>query len=303
MSERALKQLVGGLAVLVTIWLVMALFRGGSGSIEASGEMGSFFDGIDGTSVQAIRMTRQDGSVTLERSGAGWSANGFPADSGAVFRLLDLLNEVRVGELIAANPNNHDRMGVSSDSAITATFTTADGDRILLVGKNAAQFGTSYVRLPDADQVYLLDGDLRPQLTRDLDSWRDRTMVEIDTAAVTRIVVEREGSAFALVRGDSAWTFDGGRGVVANVVDGVLAEFAGMVATGFLADTDSLATSPLAATVSALSASGEVLAEVTFGAGDGDRWARTSRSPDVYRVSSFRAQRVAPTRDSVASGS
>ena len=303
MSERALKQLVGALAVAVAVWFVMALLRGGSGSVGASGELATFFDGVDRISVESVALTRGEDAVTLERSGTSWSANGFPADLGAVSRLLDALDDAEVGELIATNPSNHERMGVSQDSAISATFGTTDGTRTLLVGKNAAQFGTAYVRLPDTNEVYLLDGDLKPQLTLSLDQWRDRTMVAIDTAAVVRIVVERTGDAFALVRGDSAWPFDGGAEAIPSTVGGVLAELANMMATGFLEEADSLTGYPLATTTSALSATGEVLAEISFGVGEGDRWARTSLAPYVYRVSSFRAQRVAPAREAMTPGS
>jgi hypothetical protein len=303
-SESALKQLVGALAVVVAVWLVSMVFRAGSGSIAATGEMADFFDGVGRETLEGVRVERaEDPSVTLSRVDGGWTVNGFRADTAAVDRMLSALDEAQIGELIAANPANHDRMGVSADSAYTVTFSVEGGDRTLLVGKSARRFGTAYVRLPDADEVYLMDADLRPQLSRDVESWRDRTMVAIDTASVARIVVERDGGAYALVRGDSAWTFDGGGATTQSAVGGVLSELARMMATGFLEEGDSLAVLEQASTTTAITADGEVLVAVTLGAGEGDRWARSSTSQYLYRVSSFRAGRVAPARESVELGS
>lgn len=303
MSERTLKQLVGALTVVVGVWIVGTLFSGGSGSIAASGSISNVFDGLDGVSLQSMRMVNEGSSVELTRSGDGWTANGFPADPAAVSRLLDILPDLEIGDLTASNPDNHDRMGVSVESAVTVTFTVGGDERALLVGKSGRRFGTAYVRLPGEDDVYLLDGDLRAQLTRDLDSWRDRTMVRIDSAAVARIVVQRGTRSYALERGDTAWTFADGGPAQAPVVNGILAELSALVATGFLADTDSIAELDLEMTTTALSASGEVLAEIRLGSGDGDRWGRTLTDDYLYRVTSFRAGRVAPAQEDVEPGS
>jgi hypothetical protein len=302
MSERTLKQLVGALAVLLVIWLVSSIFRSGAGTISAPGEIAGFFDGIDGGSLETLRVEHHGGGFELVRTADRWTVDGYPADPDGVERLLDILGEVAIGDLVAANPDNHDRMGVSDDSAYVATFTAAGDARTLLVGKSGRRFGTAYVRLPDRDEVYLLDGDLRAQLGRDVDAWRNRTLVRADTASVQRIAVDRSDGAYVLVRGDSAWTFDGGAEAVGTAVDGILGELARLVASGFLAEGDSIAGLERTAATTAFDAAGNVVAEVSFGAGAGDRWARTSSDDYVYRVSSFRADRVAPPRDEVRPG-
>ena len=82
----------------------------------------------------------------------------------------------------------------------------------------------------------------------------------------------------------------------------MLSELSSLVATGFVAEGDSIAELAEAATTRALSSSGEVLAEITIGAGSVDRWARTASDEYLYRVSSFRADRVAPPLASVRGG-
>ena len=303
MSERTLKQLVGALALAVGVWLVASVFSRGEGAIEASGAITRYLDGLDGASVEAVTIRRAGDTIALERSGTAWTVNGFPADSGSVARLTTALDEAEISDLVATNPANHARMGVAADSAAEVELTVGGTARTLLVGDAGRQFGTAYVRLPDQDEVYLLEGDVRAQVVRDLDAWRNRTMIAIDTAAVARLEVERDGDAYEIVRGDSAWTFEGGGEVAPVALNGMLSELARLVATGFVAEGDSIAELDPAAVTRAYDAEGTVLAEITLGSGSGDRWARTASDDYLYRVSSFRAGRVAPTREEAEPGS
>jgi hypothetical protein len=302
-SERTLKLLVGALAVALALWGVAELLSGGSGSIGASGEIAGFFDDIDAASLEALRVERGDTTLTLERSGDAWTVNGFPADSAAMSRLLQTISELWVGDLMATNPDNHARMGVVADSAVTVDFVVADGSKSLLVGDAGRRFGTAFVRLPGQDEVYMLEGDLRSQIRRGLDQWRNRTMLAVDSSAVTRIEVEKDGDAYALVRGDSAWTFESGDPAREATVQGILAELAHMVASGFVEEGDSIGSLPRSSTTRAFSAPDELMVEVTIGEGSGERWARSTTDDYVYRVSTFRADRVAPPRENVEPGS
>lgn len=303
MTERTLKRLVGALAIVAGLWIVAELLSGGSGAISASGELARIFDGVDAESLETVRMERGDTTISVEREGDGWTVNGLPADSASVQRLLDELPELRIGDLVATNPANHPRMGVSEDSAVVVDFVVGGETRTILVGEAGRRFGTSYAREPGADEVYLLEGGLRAHARRGLDQWRNRTMVAIDSAAVARVEVEKDGDAYTLVRGDSAWTFEGGGAVRTTAVQGVLAELAWLVASGFVAEGDSIAALPRSSRTIAYDADGQVLADVTIGEGVGERWARTSGDEYVYRVSTFRADRVAPPREDVEPGS
>lgn len=304
MSERTLKQLVGALAIAVGVWIVTSLLSGGPGSIAASGEITEFVESLDSQSVTVIRIDGPDGPVALTREGDTWTVNGFASDSNSISRLLDAIEAVAVGDLVATNPDNHDRTGVSTDSAVTVDFVGSGGAiRTILVGKGGRRMATAYVRLPDADDVYLLYGDLRAQVVRRLDNWRDRTMVALDTANVARISIERDSVDYTLVRGDSTWRLEGGDPVNPITVNGVLSELSSLMASGFIADGDSIAMLEPGGVTRAYSDSGEMLAEISIGTGSGDRWARTSANDYVYRISSFRVGRVTPTREAVAPGS
>jgi hypothetical protein len=302
MSERTLKGLVGALAVALGLWVVATFVSGGSGSIAAPGDVAGFFDGADGNTVQAVRIVGPAETIDLQRNEGRWSVSGFPADSAAVTRLVEGIARASIGELVAANPDNHRRMGVSSDSTTTLEIDVDGEVRELYVGDTGPRFGTAFARRPGDDEVYLLEGDLRAQLGRSIDQWRDRTMARVDSSLVTRIEVERPGESYTLLRGDSAWALASGGGAASTVVDGVLAELAGLVASGFVADTDSIASLGTASATRAYDDAGTLLADITIGEGETDRWARTASNDYLYRVSAFRADRVAPPLERVEGG-
>lgn len=303
MSERALKQLVGALVIVVGVWLLASFLSRGSGAIRASGDIVDFFAGIDPDSLQVVRLGGGAGSVELRRVGSAWQADGFRADSATVARLMDSLRRMEVGDLVATNPANHQRMGVSADSALTFEVEVGGQKRTLLVGNQGPRFGTSYGRLPGEDDVYLLEGDLRVQVRRPLNDWRNKNIARVDTSRVARVEVERDGDAYTVVRGDSVWTLEGGGEADATQVRNILTELSTVLAAGFLTEADSVYALPRGGSNVAYAADGQVLADITLGSGEGERWARAAGDSVVYRLSTFRVGRLAPTLEAIRGGS
>ena len=303
MTERMLKQLVGAFAVVLAIWVLTNLVRPGSGSIEATGEVTRLFDGLGTGELESASFVYRGEEVVLTREPGSWQVNGYPADPVLIARFSDALRGVRMGDLTASNPENHARMGVSIDSAVVVTMTALGTERRFLLGHAGPQFGTAYLRLPDSDDVYLLEADLRGHATRVQDAWRDQSIAAVDTTAINEIEVLGAEAGYTLVRRDSVWVLSSGDEAEADAVQGILSELSNLMATGFLTEGDSIARLPEATVTIARSAGGDPLATVTLGEGEGDRWARTARDDFLYSVSSFRADRVAPSREDVTPGS
>jgi hypothetical protein len=169
----------------------------------------------------------------------------------------------------------------------------------MLVGATGPRPSTNYVRLPDEDAVYILEGDLRTHIRRLPNEWRSKTVARVDTAAVTRVEIQRDTDEYTLVRRDSLWTFDDGSETNSSAVNGVLSELANLLAVGFLEEGDSLAVMDQGAITTAYDQSGNVLAIVTIGTGDSDRWARSAGDEVIYRIGLYRVDRIAPKLGSI----
>lgn len=302
MTERTLRILVGLLVITAAAWGVASLLPDGEGPAPASGEIAAFFDGLDRVSTERVRMSSTSGEYELVPGPgvAGWLVNGMAADSGNVARFWSVIEGAEIGDLAAANPANHERMEVSDDTAWRLEFEKGGETRTLLVGAQGARFATSYVRVPGADEVYVLEGDLRVHMRRQLDNWRNKRLLTVDTTLVVRVEIERDSEPYAIVRGDSTWTFEDGGELDRSNLGQLMIDLNRVDAPGFLEAGDSLAMMEQAASMRALGPDGEVLGAVTLGAGEGERWLRVAGDEVIYRLQQFRVDRMFPSRERLA---
>ncbi len=290
MSEKSLRASLYFLGAVVALYLVARLAGGGNGGAATTdSDLSEALASIDTESLSVVEIGGPEDAIRLERDGNAWTVNGFEADSGAVARLVRAIDEVEVAGVAATNPANHARLGITADSAWTLK---ADGGRTLLLGKTGNRFRTSYARLPDADIVSLIEGDLRSAAARSLFDWRNKVVLQADTAAVASIRVTRDGRATLYERQDSAWT-TGGEEADATTVRNILQELAGLRASGFAPQDAEMPAEP-DRLVQAMDAAGNEVASVALVEEEGNFRVSTPATPHIVEIPTFRADRIAP---------
>ncbi len=293
MSAKTLRMALYGLVAVVVLYGATTLLGGGDGG-SAVGDA-ALEDALAGLATEphtdfAIFGPRD--TLRLERGAAGWMVNGFEADSGAVARLVRAVAEVEVGNVAATNPANHARLGIAGDSAWTIS---AEGRPTVLLGKAGNRFRTAYARLPGADRVSHIEGDLRSAAARPLFDWRDKVIIETDTALVAAIRVTHGGATVLYERQDSSWTADGAE-ADATTVRNILQELANMRASGFAPEGTEMPAEPERAVV-ASDGEGNELAALELAGGEGNVRVMVAGRPYIFEVATFRADRVAPGPD------
>ncbi|MCI0433847.1 MAG: DUF4340 domain-containing protein [Gemmatimonadetes bacterium] len=300
MSKRTLKRLALVLGALVIVWGTAMLLGQRDPGAEPGGDLAAALAALASDSLESATL-RGTGNETIELRNTGglWTVNGFAADSGAVARLRSALSDARIGGLVARNASNHQRLGVTTETALTVELRGSAGAHTLLVGESGPRYPGSYVRLPDDDAVYEVLGDLRNALLRDVSAWRDRSIVRVDTAAIASLVIARDRQALTLVRRDSAWYAADVPGAAADsaTVAAILGELARFDATGFA--PDSAFTGSDERRVIATNAAGDTLADVVFTGQESNWHARARGSTEVFVVAGYRVDRIAPTRDAL----
>ncbi len=304
MSTKALVRLLivaGGLLALYALITLIPRGGGESGDL-ASEEWDGFFTRLNRVTVSEVRFDGPDGPMVLSKEGESWTIQGLPADSGTVARFWQAVEEASISELIARNPDNHERMGLAGESASSMSFELEDDMREMIVGNAGPSPGTSFVRQPESDNAYLLSSNLRSYVDRALPDWRDRRVVVLDTTRISRIELTRPGDSYAVVRGDSTWTFEGGSTADANAIRGLIEELGTLRANGFVEEGDALLDAPGSVFVTALTQENDTLSVLTLGGESGDRWVTARGNEAIYRLPSFRVDRVAPTRERLEGG-
>lgn len=299
MSERMLRGLVAALGALVLLWAGISLASGDPRADDDGGELTRAFARVSGGSLSGATITSPDGeSIDLVAGDTGWSVNGFRADSQVVQRVRDALDAARVTGLAGRNPANHGRFGLAGDSTWHVTLHSADDSVRLLIGGSGSGFSTAFVRLPERDDVYEVDGGLRSALARPLDDWRDRTIARVDTARIASLSLERDGAGMTVTRADSAWTLDGEAADSARVAQ-LLSALARVDASGFSDGTVDVSDDGVRRLV-ALDAAGDTLVALAFHRLDPDWYVRGKGDPQLYRISGYTVDRLVPAQDELA---
>jgi len=289
MSERTLRGIVLALVVLVVLYVGVRLVGGGASGAGAAdtAELAAFLERIDPDAIQEVILARETDTLRLTREGDGWRVNGYEIDTVQVRRFWEDLTDAKAGDLVARNPANHERLGVSDEKAKALTLRWPGGDEAtLLFGNPGPGWTNSYVRLPGRDEVYLLRGDVRSHVTRGLTQWRNRLIVALDTALVEWVSVRRDGREYALERDSTGWRMAGDT-VSASRVRTLLGELARLQATDFAPDTLSFP-DPERILVAG-GGPGDTLAVLEFAPAPGTSW--WTRRPDretIYKISSWR---------------
>lgn len=301
MSEKALKSALGVLVGLVLVYALVLLTRDGGGG-DDGGALAQGLAALSRDEIEAVTLRGPTSdSLRLASEGDAWTVNGFATEESAMSRLWDAVADARVTGLIASNPANHARLGVTEDSTWSVTFHRSDGDAMrLFLGKAGPSFTSAYVRLPDEDEVYLVEGGLRSAVTRRIEDWRDRTIATVDTAAAARMTVERDAGQVTVTRGEEGWSVDDGAPADSTAVRNLLQEIASLEATGF-ADEGTAFEGGDSRRLVVQNAEGDTLLAVEIRIEGTDVLARAAGNPVLYRLSTFRADRVAPDRDAFTS--
>jgi hypothetical protein len=189
----------------------------------------------DTSAVQAVRIERPGGpSLRLERSEGSWSvvpsdtSATYPASRQSVTDLLTRLPSLQVSAVTTRQPDKHPLYGVDS-TGTTVTMLGANDEPLdqLIVGRTEMRRSQSkqsgnrvqnmmqrmrgqrgnpvtYVRRPDAQDVFSINQSLSSITNRSVEDWRDKQIWTIPRPRILRVNFRFPGdSSFTMRRAAS----------------------------------------------------------------------------------------------------
>jgi len=147
--------------------------------------------------------------VTLEKKSDGWKVMSKAADENIIKTVLDTIAGLSFSSMISNNPGLFEKYAVS-DKDMTIVVSTSKGEAWrLIVGKGSSDNRGNYVRLPNDNKVFVSIGRLGALFERDVNKWRDRTIVKADKDKATQLsLTDRNGAGFSFKKEDNKWVFD-----------------------------------------------------------------------------------------------
>jgi hypothetical protein len=224
-----IKTLIVILAVLAAVILIIDMM----GDKERS--FRSEIIEVDTAKITAVQINipKEQTEIILSRTGGSseWVVMSegikYPADLSVVKNILAQLNDIKAERVAATNEDKWDQFEVS-DSTGTRVILMEGKKEVadLYVGKfsyaqppQGAQQNpyqqqrgkmTSFVRLADEEEVYAVDGFLKMSYQNDVNSYRNKSLVNVNKNDISRLVFKYpDNQHFNLNKNNEQWLIDG----------------------------------------------------------------------------------------------
>lgn len=173
--------------------------------------------------------------IDIRKEGDRWSVHkpsgNFPADSNVVANIIAQVGNLKTKRYAGKGEDQWKKYELTDSTATTVEFMSG-GETLtkLMIGKFSYSMPkdqvqqqqqqmmggrqpqgemTSYVRLADEKDVYAVDGFLKMNFNRDADSYRDKTLVNVNPEDIQRVVLDYGGRTMTLTRGEPGWMLNG----------------------------------------------------------------------------------------------
>lgn len=233
----------GVLVVLVGLVAFMANRRSSSDAAgsSSSGSAASLPD-LTGSAITSLTITRPNAeAITLTRTGETWRVTApieADADDNVVRTAIEKLDELEAAEVVARNPENHERLEVDEAHGVRVTVRAGD-DEVADLILGATRGGGTMVRVAGQDVVVSATGSLRFAFDRELSAFRNKRIVDVAPERVVGLRYQVGERELAFTRGaDDEWSLTAGEPIErfgAQRVQAVAATLARMRATEFAA--------------------------------------------------------------------
>ncbi len=136
--------------------------------------------------------------IEIIKEGETWKVQGY-AVSSDISIFLENIKNASISTVASTNPQNHETFEVTDEKAtIVELFQGGSHSQKILIGKQGSTTNTFYARLPETAKVYLVTGNVRSYLLRDVDDWRDKVLFQVNEGDVTNIKVTQSQGNYEL---------------------------------------------------------------------------------------------------------
>lgn len=186
-----------------------------------------------------IKIPADKQDIVLSRTGENdWQVSGngnkFTADRSMVRNILGQFSEMKPERIAATSPDKWDAFEVSDSTGTRVTVKNNNEELAdIFIGKfsytqppqgqqqqQQQQRGkmTSFVRLADENEVYAVDGFLKMAYQNDVNSYRNKTLTDINKNDVLKVEFRYPDRTITIENEGGKWMMNGGPADSANTV-------------------------------------------------------------------------------------
>jgi hypothetical protein len=229
-------------AVLVVLVAIATIFNSGRKRQESS--LGKpIFPAFSAAKVDGIEVRGGGTTVVLRRQGDTWlvaTEGNQPADPQIPKQLVEAMDKLSTRTLISISHTTHTGFQVDSTGFTVRITQGTKSVAEFIVGKPGPDYMSTYIRPVSGDKVYLVPAYLRTTVDRGPDTWRNRTVLEVEQAKIASYTTRNARETVTLEKGkDGEWNITAPTQEKArpDIVGLVLRSLAVLRASGFADST------------------------------------------------------------------
>jgi len=155
---------------------------------------------ISKADISKIEISKPEATIVLNKKDDTWhiAPEGYPADTAKVKSMLDVITKLTVTALVSES-KNYGRYDLDDNKKIAVRAWTSDTlTRDFEMGKAAASYQHTFVKLAGDDRIYHARGNFRGKFDQTVDKLRDQTVLSFNQKEIQQINITQGGKAMAL---------------------------------------------------------------------------------------------------------
>jgi hypothetical protein len=167
---------------------------------------------LDSSGIDGITITNNETKIQLTKRDNQWQMDSpvkDRADDAAVQQLLGAVEDLEKDTTIKPGGDRTDvrDYGVTK-ATVTLELTGSGAPPALLFGKDTAVEGKEYLRLANSNDIYVVPTDLRNQVTKPVDDFREHRLSDVAATQVTGFNIKTAAGEIALTKAHEHWVID-----------------------------------------------------------------------------------------------
>ncbi len=159
-------------------------------------------------------------------SDGGWKVDRYMADKQEIDAFFREISNTRIGSMVSKNRANHQSFNVDDEHGYKLTIVPISdkSEKTFIIGNEARGFDSFYIRKAGDERVYIAHSRLRRFLENDLDSWRDKTVLNLSKEGLSIIKIRYPDSNTVTLRSEDGkgWRYIGRDGNEIDVSDEIM---------------------------------------------------------------------------------
>jgi hypothetical protein len=214
------------LLIAVGFYFYLRYYESRQPTTQEARELSGHVLQFDRSKVDGINLETNDTKIELRRRDNEWQMDApikDKADDTVVEQLLNAVEGLEKESSIKPEPGKDEGrdLGLVKPN-VSLQLLGQDAPPAILFGKDTAIEGKGYIRLSNSDEIYVVANDLRSQVTRPADDYRDHQLADVAATQVTQVNIKTSAGEIELQKSQDHWQIN--RPIKARGDDGKIAD-------------------------------------------------------------------------------